>query len=308
MQTVNTHINDGVLAANGNVSEMPIDELNAIVERYPYFHLARLTLLRKLYEMRDPAFNDELRRSAIYLPSRETIYEFVEGDKMRPRPQEDSPALYGATQARKVNERLAGSNESRTESLIDSFLNSVPGLVPQAEKAPAPLRRGRADATQDYIAYLMAEEEELQAEARLQAEQQAAVGQQAEAEQQTVVGLQAEQQAVIGQQAEAEQQPTAEQQTELIDNFIQKQGDRRIRLKDKKDSELVKPVINPDDSDSQGAFTETLARIYIKQGKFEHAIEIIRRLSLKYPKKNRYFADQIRFLEKLIANQNALKR
>ena len=306
MQTVNTHINDGVLAANGNVSEMPIDELNAIVERYPYFHLARLTLLRKLYEMRDPAFNDELRRSAIYLPSRETIYEFVEGDKMRPRPQEDSPALYGATQARKVNERLAGSNENRTESLIDSFLNSVPGLVPQAEKAPAPLRRGRADATQDYIAYLMAEEEELQAEARLQAEQQAearqqaeqqaAVGQQAEAEQQTVVGLQ------------AEQQPTAEQQTELIDNFIQKQGDRRIRLKDKKDSELVKPVINPDDSDSQGAFTETLARIYIKQGKFEHAIEIIRRLSLKYPKKNRYFADQIRFLEKLIANQNALKR
>lgn len=286
MQTVNTHINDGVLSANGNVSEMPIDELNAIVERYPYFHLARLTLLRKLYEMRDPAFNEELRRSAIYLPSRETIYEFVEGDKMRPRPQEDSPALYGATQARKVNERLAGSNESRTESLIDSFLNSVPGLVPQAEKAPAPLRRGRADATQDYIAYLMAEEEELQAEARQQAEQQAAVG----------------------QQAEAEQQPTAEQQTELIDNFIQKQGDRRIRLKDKKDSELVKPVINPDDSDSQGAFTETLARIYIKQGKFEHAIEIIRRLSLKYPKKNRYFADQIRFLEKLIANQNALKR
>lgn len=286
MQTVNTHINDGVLSANGNVSEMPIDELNAIVERYPYFHLARLTLLRKLYEMRDPAFNEELRRSTIYLPSRETIYEFVEGDKMRPRPQEDSPALYGATQARKVNERLAGSNESRTESLIDSFLNSVPGLVPQAEKAPAPLRRGRADATQDYIAYLMAEEEELQAEARQQAEQQAAVG----------------------QQAEAEQQPTAEQQTELIDNFIQKQGDRRIRLKDKKDSELVKPVINPDDSDSQGAFTETLARIYIKQGKFEHAIEIIRRLSLKYPKKNRYFADQIRFLEKLIANQNALKR
>ena len=39
-------------------------------------------------------------------------------------------------------------------------------------------------------------------------------------------------------------------------------------------------------------FTETLAHIYIKQGKYNKAIEIIRRLSLNVPEKNRYFADQ----------------
>ena len=50
-------------------------------------------------------------------------------------------------------------------------------------------------------------------------------------------------------------------------------------------------------------FTETLAHIYIKQGKYNKAIEIIRRLSLNVPEKNRYFADQIRFLEKLILNE-----
>jgi predicted Zn-dependent protease len=52
-------------------------------------------------------------------------------------------------------------------------------------------------------------------------------------------------------------------------------------------------------------FTETLAHIYIKQGKYNKAIEIIRRLSLNVPEKNRYFADQIRFLEKLILNERA---
>ena len=49
-------------------------------------------------------------------------------------------------------------------------------------------------------------------------------------------------------------------------------------------------------------FTETLARIYIKQGRYEKALEIIKRLNLNNPKKNAYFADQIRFLEKLIIN------
>ena len=50
-------------------------------------------------------------------------------------------------------------------------------------------------------------------------------------------------------------------------------------------------------------FTETLAKIYIKQHRYGKALEIIRKLNLKYPKKSIYFADQIRFLEKLVINE-----
>lgn len=46
-------------------------------------------------------------------------------------------------------------------------------------------------------------------------------------------------------------------------------------------------------------FTETLARIYIKQGLYDKALLILKQLSLNYPEKNVYFADQIRFLERL---------
>ncbi|WP_298653081.1 hypothetical protein [uncultured Proteiniphilum sp.] len=49
--------------------------------------------------------------------------------------------------------------------------------------------------------------------------------------------------------------------------------------------------------------TETLARIYIKQKKYEQALTIIKRLSLNFPKKSVYFAHQIRFLELLIINE-----
>ena len=65
------------------------------------------------------------------------------------------------------------------------------------------------------------------------------------------------------------------------------------------DTEYDKTEQNDGD---EGVFTETLARIYIKQGQYSKALEIIKRLNLKYPKKNVYFADQIRFLEKLIIN------
>jgi hypothetical protein len=54
-------------------------------------------------------------------------------------------------------------------------------------------------------------------------------------------------------------------------------------------------------------FSETLAKIYIKQRKYDKALKIIRKLNLLNPEKNRYFADQIRFLEKLIINIHKIK-
>lgn len=59
-----------------------------------------------------------------------------------------------------------------------------------------------------------------------------------------------------------------------------------------------------EDNDENNEFlTETLANIYIKQKKYEKALTIIKRLSLNFPKKSAYFADQIRFLEFLIINE-----
>lgn len=50
-------------------------------------------------------------------------------------------------------------------------------------------------------------------------------------------------------------------------------------------------------------FTETLARIYIRQGKYERAARILRQVNLEFPKKSGYFAEQLNFLEKLIINE-----
>jgi hypothetical protein len=90
---------------------------------------------------------------------------------------------------------------------------------------------------------------------------------------------------------------------DLIDNFLQ-QEQGRIMLSELPQNDSDDNQQDDSDDNDEEYFTETLARIYIRQGRYQKALDIISRLSSKYPQKNAYFADQIRFLEKLIINNN----
>ena len=97
---------------------------------------------------------------------------------------------------------------------------------------------------------------------------------------------------------------------DLIDSFIEQGGEHHPNLSlEDRAQEPEEPEKEPETEEHVSIqslddtyFTETLARIYIKQKRYDKALQIIRNLNLKYPEKNIYFADQIRFLEKLIIN------
>lgn len=159
--------------------------------------------------------------------------------------------------------------EKRTKQLIDHFLDTIPPEDEEEEKT-AKRTPTPADATIDYVAYL------LQCEANEKA-------------------------------AKVEQLPQMKGQN-LIDNFLeQEQG--RIMLNDlPTDYPVEEEEVEESEDNEEEYFTETLARIYIKQGRYQKAYDIIGRLSNKYPQRNAYFADQMRFLEKLIINSNKNKK
>lgn len=65
----------------------------------------------------------------------------------------------------------------------------------------------------------------------------------------------------------------------------------------------AKPAPTPPTAVKDSSLTESLAKIYIKTRRYERAYEILNDLSLRFPEKSAYFADQLRFLQKLIVNE-----
>ena len=97
----------------------------------------------------------------------------------------------------------------------------------------------------------------------------------------------------------------ADRSAELIDEFIENKPERiQLQENPKYTPDVQDETNESDDNAEDGYLTMTLAKIYIKQQRYEKALEIMRKVNLKKKKKSSYFADQIRFLQKLIVNKN----
>ena len=74
-------------------------------------------------------------------------------------------------------------------------------------------------------------------------------------------------------------------------------------IDDKEKAEIAEESIDNPTQNDDSMLSESLAKMYISRHKYSQALEIIKQLSLKYPEKSIYFADQIRFLAKLVLNE-----
>jgi hypothetical protein len=91
---------------------------------------------------------------------------------------------------------------------------------------------------------------------------------------------------------------TSNQKESLINQFIQNNPKINPLAKGKT---ITAPVAqNKEDS---SLMTETLAKVYLEQKKYENAMQAYRILSLKYPEKSGFFADQIKRIQILQKNK-----
>ena len=186
----------------------------------------------------------------------------------------DRTALFALTES--VNYELPTSDNGngietesdgdRTTSLIDSFLTRG-GIETSEDYGPARSKPSVADLTNDYAPFLM--------------QQDAAMG------------------GGTNRGADHKNAPKLKG-AELIDTFIaETQGKQRLEMPELSEEELESPEFSVEDEE---IYTERMVHIYIKQGRYQQALEILRKICLSNPKKNSNFAAQINLLE-IILNE-----
>lgn len=275
-------------------------DLRALLALYPYYQTARLLMLQNLYLLHDPSFDEELRRAAIYISDRKVIFQMVEAAHYQLKSQNSNRS-----------EAAGGKPKSdRTSSLIDHFLHSIPTEAEEREKEPEEKRKPTpADAAVDYVAYLMETETETEHE---QPSRTIALIDDFIEEGGFKLHKDKEEEKQECEEKEEEKQESEEADASEDTSTVE-DGDAASKDKasDKADAS-AKPAdeavaADAADADSGGIFTETLARIYIKQGKYERAYQIIDRLYKQHPQKSAFYIDQLRFLEKQMLNEKKRK-
>ena len=257
-------------------------ELRTLVARYPYFQSVRLLYLKNLYLLHDVSFGAELRKAVLYVADKRSLFYLIEGENYKLNRNEQSVSILEKDEP----------GIDRTLFLIDAFLSKMPDVQSQTSEL---------DYTMDYTAYLLHDDK---ADDVVENKMRPLRGQD------LIDGflnkMNADEKKLPTEQMNVDKPPmdkdvlladvSEESTSPLISMPISVNDDQAEDEEEEKGEDCV--VEREDDS----YFTETLAKIYIKQHRYDKALEIIKKLSLNYPKKNAYFADQIRFLEKLIIN------
>lgn len=254
-----------------------LEELRSIILRYPYFQTAWLLYIKNLYLIKHPSFKDELRRGALYVADLSVLFYFVEGNSFS----------FPKSEYKESEKQVAND---RTLDLINRFLSEIPNNKGLSSELSIPV-----DSVMDYSSLLLLNSAE---NGRKEVDNTA---------------LPLKGQALIDdfiEKSESGMLSSGNNMTDAVGNGNEKDEfseEDLVVIDDDNNAGQVDDAMDgnaeaADETGDDNYLTETLAKIYVKQQRYDKALEIIKKLNLKYPKKNTYFADQMRFLERLIIN------
>ena len=252
-----------------------VKEVEQLVADYPYFAIGQALLAVAYQNVGDDKYKGQLKRTAAITPNRDKLRLFT------------------------LIARHRWESEPETQALpdemppTDNVFSSMQSIDPKEEQSTGIIRE------KVFIIPeidLSGSHEELSAEMALLEEKRKSLD-----ELKAIIAKRLREIEEEKKLKETEQpKPKKLSRKELIDKFIL-ENPSISRPK----AEFYNPISVAQNSiiDQENIVSETLAKIYEKQGYFEKAISIYEKLGLKYPEKSRYFAAQIERLKESTESQ-----
>ena len=269
------------------VSERHTLTLEKIVEEFPYFQSARALHLKGLYNQDSFKYNGELKITAAHTTDRTVLFEFITSQNF----MAIQKAFFDEKEAAIHNIKVHGMEIVRSEVEI---IEDLPKVNPLEQSILTSIKE--ATLSEEKIT---TEKEETASET---ATQKLEIGKPLDFSSEEKHSFQEWLQLASFKPIAREKNTVEEIKSEEIsENDLEKKKKIEIINKFIEANPKIPPVKNTpisviperNSSDTSYLMTETLAKVYLEQKKYQKAIQAYEILILKYPEKSHFFADRI---------------
>ena len=257
--------------------------LGKMVADFPFFQSARALYLKGLYNQDDFRYNSELKITAAHTADRTVLFDFITSDSFilihKNAYQEKIAVLHNFT----VNESEIIQKEKNKIIQPNPLKNSI---LTSIKEASLPSKTEEKNYISESI--IEATEEKLEIGKPLDFSKDEKHSFQEWLQLSKTQPI-ARDDAKLNVEQQSELEIDRNKKTALIDKFIEASP----KIPPLKQNELLKIVTEQSKEDISYLMTETLARVYLEQKKYQKAIQAYEILILKYPEKISSFADRI---------------
>ncbi|MDT7829294.1 hypothetical protein RQM65_11505 [Pricia sp. S334] len=311
------------------VSPVQTNQLEEILEEFPYFQAARSLHLKGLKSLNSFKYNNALKVTAAYTTDREVLFDLITSEVFlqnriadslsdTPTPVDDIevafpevvPGRSGEIPPQQIGNSVhldSGENTPKDTSGKDVIQEeSLPFTKAEADALLDP----KLFASKDPQIDAAISEEKKQARKKLELGEPLPFTKKEKYSFSEWLQLSTAK-PVKRKQKRSNDRKTDGRRRDAIDSVLEKNPEKskKFELIDKfiADNPKIKPekeapkVIIGDSVkfDQKELMTETLAKVYLEQKKYKKAIQAYKILSLKYPEKSGFFADRIKSVERL---------
>ncbi len=279
--------------SNTILSPKQTRELEDIIDEYPYFQAARALHLKGLKNLDSYKYNNALKVTAAYTTDRDVLFDFITSKEF----VQNNIADTIAGRAPKLQDKKAISEEIEPSPDVETILGkdseeaALPQNIQDAEQILNPTlfksKKTESEAPKS-------ENKDFDPKTELELGKPLPFTKKEKHSFTEWLQLTSKSDSENASDAETEELEK-KKKFDLLDKFIESKP-KIIPREDSKAKVNIKESVKMDKNE---LMTETLAKVYLEQKKYKKAIQAYKILSLKYPEKSGFFADQIRAVKKL---------